>query len=91
MWDVQPGLHCDALIRGHDLHAHLREAHGIHGSDLTRFFCLWRSCHKELNKESLVHLEEMHLGIRYYRDCGADFLRRDTLWRHKRTCTGLQR
>ncbi|KAG1860897.1 hypothetical protein F4604DRAFT_1112676 [Suillus subluteus] len=90
MWDVQHRLRCNALIRGHNFPRHLHEAHGIHGSDRTRVFCLWRSCNKELNKESLSrHVEEVHLRITFSSDCGNMYSHRHTLKLHKRTCTGL--
>ncbi|KAG2075414.1 hypothetical protein BDR04DRAFT_1150225 [Suillus decipiens] len=85
LWDVAQGLHCDALIHGNELSTHLREAHGIHGPDNRRVFCLWESCNREFNKESLArHVEEIHLRIAYKCDCGRIFSRRDTLNRHKR-------
>ncbi|KAG1845321.1 hypothetical protein DFJ58DRAFT_801199 [Suillus subalutaceus] len=87
MWDVGHGLHCNALIRGHKLSAHLREAHGIRGSDKDRFWCLWNSCNREFNKESLSrHVEEVHMVISYGCGCGKTYSRRDTLNRHARTC-----
>ncbi|KAG1841122.1 hypothetical protein DFJ58DRAFT_77755 [Suillus subalutaceus] len=89
MWHCGNGLHCNALIRGHNLSAHLREAHGIEGSDMTRVWCLWNSCNREFNKESLSrHVEEVHMGIVHACGCGAVFSRKDTLAKHKRTCSG---
>ncbi|KAG1819690.1 uncharacterized protein BJ212DRAFT_1060736 [Suillus subaureus] len=87
MWDCAHGLYCNALIRGHNLSAHLREVHGIHGTDKTRVICKWKRCDRELHKESLVrHVEEAHMGISHPCECGATFSRRDTLNRHKKTC-----
>ncbi|KAG2035728.1 hypothetical protein BDR03DRAFT_961390 [Suillus americanus] len=85
MWDCGYGLHCNALIHGHNLSAHLREAHGIYGSDKTRFWCLWNSCNREFNKESLSrHVEEVHMGIVYQcTGCGSTYTRKDTLNRHR--------
>ncbi|KAG2031233.1 hypothetical protein BDR03DRAFT_972936 [Suillus americanus] len=93
MWVCPTGLHCNALIRGYNLSTHLREAHGLHGSDKSRCWCLWNSCNREFNKESVVrHVEEIHLGIGYScNQCGAAFSRRDTLNRHSRACSGDQR
>ncbi|KAG2035837.1 hypothetical protein BDR03DRAFT_961694 [Suillus americanus] len=87
MWDCGHGLHCCAIIRGHSLSDHLREAHGIYGSDKTRFWCLWNSCNRESNKDSLVrHIKETHMGIMYVCGCGSTFSRRDTLNKHNQTC-----
>ncbi|KAG2369025.1 hypothetical protein BDR07DRAFT_846536 [Suillus spraguei] len=83
------GLHCNDLIRGHGVSAHLREVHGIHGPDKARVVCRWEHCGRELNKESLArHFEELHLGIAYWCECGVPFSRKDTLNRHKKTCSG---
>ncbi|KAG1866124.1 hypothetical protein F4604DRAFT_970802 [Suillus subluteus] len=84
MWDCGHGLHCNALIHGYNLPAHLREAHGIRGSDNTRVWCLWKSCNREFNKENLSrHVEEVHMGIVYECGCGSTYTRRDTLNKHK--------
>ncbi|KAG1845320.1 hypothetical protein DFJ58DRAFT_510544 [Suillus subalutaceus] len=87
MWDCPYPLHCNALIRGYNLSAHLREAHGIHGSDKTRLLCQWKTCNREFNKESLSrHVEEVHMGIVYRCEwCGTPFSRKDTLNKHKKT------
>ncbi|KAG2124514.1 hypothetical protein BD769DRAFT_874711 [Suillus cothurnatus] len=89
MWGYPGGLHCNALFRGHNLSAHLREVHGINGTDKTRFLCQWDSCVREFNKESLVrHVEELHMRIVYSCKCGNTFSRRDTLNKHRTTCSG---
>ncbi|KAG2101122.1 hypothetical protein BD769DRAFT_1508391 [Suillus cothurnatus] len=89
MWNCPGGVHCNDLIRGFELSAHLRETHGIHGSDKSRLWCLWNSCHKEVNKESLVrHVEEIHMRIEHMCGCGASFSRKDTLNRHRKSCSG---
>ncbi|KAG2352260.1 hypothetical protein BDR07DRAFT_1389317 [Suillus spraguei] len=86
-WDCGQGLHCNALICGYDLSKHLREVHGIHGSDKTRVYCLWNSCNKDVNKECLTrHVEEIHMRIVYMCECHSTFSRKDTLNNHKKTC-----
>ncbi|KAG2032693.1 hypothetical protein BDR03DRAFT_969253 [Suillus americanus] len=91
MWDVAHRLHCNALIRGYNISSHLREVHGIHGSDKCRNMCIWNGCNRELKKESLLrHVEEVHLRIVYSCDCGNTYSRRDTLNRHQRSCTVRQ-
>ncbi|KAG2117418.1 hypothetical protein BD769DRAFT_1485039 [Suillus cothurnatus] len=91
LWDVRDGLRCNELIRGQYIPTHFREAHGIHGPDKKRVICLWESCNREFNKESLArHVGEVHLGIVFPCDCGAVFSRKDTLNKHRRACTGLQ-
>ncbi|KAG2749958.1 hypothetical protein P692DRAFT_20730885 [Suillus brevipes Sb2] len=90
-WVCANGLRCNALIRGYNLSTHLREVHGVHGSDKSRVPCCWMSCNMELNKESLTrHIEEVHLMIAHQCvSCGATFSRRDTLSRHnKKPCSG---
>ncbi|KAG2741908.1 hypothetical protein P692DRAFT_20851013 [Suillus brevipes Sb2] len=84
MWSGPYGLHCNDLIRGYQLSAHIREVHGVHGSDKTRVTCHWHSCNMEFNMESLSrHIAEVHLCITYPCDtCGSAFWRRDTLNRH---------
>ncbi|KAG0696880.1 hypothetical protein DFH29DRAFT_836482 [Suillus ampliporus] len=89
MWGGPYGLHCNDLIRGHDLQSHLREAHRIHGSDKLRVECKWSYCSKVFNKQSLSrHVEETHMGIVHLCDCGKTFSRRDTLSKHKKRCPG---
>jgi hypothetical protein len=89
MWSCADGLCCNDLIRGHNLSTHLREVHGIHGTDKTRFECKWNSCNREYYKESLVrHVEEVHMRIVYSCKCGNRYFRRDTLNKHRKTCSG---
>ncbi|OAX30802.1 hypothetical protein K503DRAFT_788231 [Rhizopogon vinicolor AM-OR11-026] len=91
-WDGQYGLHCNDLFHGNDLSAHLRDAHGIRGADKSFVCCQWDQCNSVMKKESLVrHVEERHLGIAYRCDtCGKkSYSRKDTLNRHKKTCSGL--
>ncbi|KAJ8584900.1 hypothetical protein M405DRAFT_884094 [Rhizopogon salebrosus TDB-379] len=90
LWDGHYGLHCNDLFCGHNLSAHLREVHHIHGADKTPLYCLWNGCGLVLNKESLSrHVEERHLGIAYRCDtCGKSYSRRDTLNKHMKTCSG---
>ncbi|KIK41285.1 hypothetical protein CY34DRAFT_29177, partial [Suillus luteus UH-Slu-Lm8-n1] len=85
LWVGADGLHCDDLIRCYDLDTHLRQVHGVHGSDKDRMLCRWRSCNKELNKENFVrHIEEIHMGIVHTcTACGATFSRKDTLIKHR--------
>ncbi|KAG1748898.1 uncharacterized protein EDB91DRAFT_1111292 [Suillus paluster] len=88
MWGYPHVLHCNQLIRGYDLAAHLREVHGIRGSGKLRVVCKWEHCCLELNKASLAgHVEETHMGIAYSCECGKMFSRRDTLKKHRKTCT----
>ncbi|KAG1736819.1 hypothetical protein EDB19DRAFT_1024344 [Suillus lakei] len=88
MWGYPHGTYCNALIRGYNLATHLREVHGIHGPDKLRLECKWNGCDRELNKESLVrHVEECHIGIVFDCKCGKTFSRKDTLGRHKKTCS----
>ncbi|KAG2040183.1 hypothetical protein BDR03DRAFT_949297 [Suillus americanus] len=91
MWDCanHDGTNCNALIRGYNLSAHVREVHGIHGPDKTRVKCKWNHCDRELHKESLArHVLEHHMGVVYECECGKAFSRLDILNRHKRTCPG---
>ncbi|KAG2075442.1 hypothetical protein BDR04DRAFT_41804 [Suillus decipiens] len=90
MWSVGHGLHCNDLICGKNLSTHLREVHGVHGSDKTRVPCRWNTCNKEVNKESLGrHIEEIHMRVAYKcEQCPKAFSRKDTLNKHKRTCSG---
>ncbi|KAG1849163.1 hypothetical protein DFJ58DRAFT_795377 [Suillus subalutaceus] len=92
MWGYPHGLHCNYLIRGINLSAHLHDIHGIHGKGSARAECKWEHCGQEFNIESLYqHVEEIHMGIVYFCDCGSKFLRRDTLSSHKENCSGQQR
>ncbi|KAG2348393.1 hypothetical protein BDR05DRAFT_956996 [Suillus weaverae] len=92
MWGYPHGLHCNYLIRGINLSAHLHEIHGIHGQESARAECRWNHCGQELSIESLYeHVEEIHMGIAYVCDCGSRFSRRDTLSNHKDNCSGQQR
>jgi len=92
MWSIANGLHCNGLIRGHNISSHLREAHGIHGSNKSRVRCTWNDCNREFNKESLSrHVEQVHLGIVYSCDCGATFSRRVTLNNHRKNCSAFVR
>jgi hypothetical protein len=55
------GLHCSESFSGHNLSAHLREAHNIHGADKAPVFCPWNGCGLGLPTESLyAHLREAH-------------------------------
>ncbi|KAG1736820.1 hypothetical protein EDB19DRAFT_1024520 [Suillus lakei] len=91
MWGYPHGLHCNYLIRGINLSAHLHETHGIRGQEKTRAECRWNHCGQEFNIESLCeHVEEIHMGIAYFCDCGSKFSRRDTLSDHKENCSGRQ-
>ncbi|KAG2348133.1 hypothetical protein BDR05DRAFT_957782 [Suillus weaverae] len=88
-WDGEYGLYCDVLFVGSKLSAHLREAHGIHGSDKSLVCCRWRSCNRQFNKESLArHVEEVHMEIVYKCGCGSAYSRKDTLNRHQKNCSG---
>ncbi|KAG1781232.1 kinase-like domain-containing protein [Suillus placidus] len=90
-WDGPDGLPCRDLIFGHQISYHLREVHGIRGSDKSPVWCMWAGCNKQLNRESLSkHVEEIHLGIVYSCDCGNAYSRTDILERHRKTCTGRQ-
>ncbi|KAG1899925.1 uncharacterized protein F5891DRAFT_1189010 [Suillus fuscotomentosus] len=89
MWGYPHGLHCNDLIRGTDLPNHLREIHEIRGKESARAECKWNHCGREFNIGSLCeHVEEMHMGIAYFCDCGSKFSRRDTLSNHKKNCSG---
>ncbi|KIK37112.1 hypothetical protein CY34DRAFT_93300, partial [Suillus luteus UH-Slu-Lm8-n1] len=87
LWVGPDGFHCDDFFRGYQLSAHIREAHGVQGSDKDYVTCKWRSCNRKLNKEHLLRHMESHLGIAYSCDtCRSAFSRRATLNRHKKTC-----
>ncbi|KAG2075858.1 hypothetical protein BDR04DRAFT_1090608, partial [Suillus decipiens] len=89
MWGYPHGLHCNCLIRGIHLSSHLREVHGIGTQESARAKCNWNHCGQEFNIESLCeHVEDIHMGIAYFCDCGSKFSRRDTLSRHKEKCSG---
>ncbi|KAG1748899.1 uncharacterized protein EDB91DRAFT_1111295 [Suillus paluster] len=88
MWGYPQGLHCNYLLRGHNMSAHLHEVHGIHGSEKSRVECKWNHCGQELNIESLLrHVELIHMRIAYSCDCGETFSRGDTLDTHKKHCS----
>ena len=89
-WREVYGLHCGSLFCGNNLTAHLRDAHDIHGADKKRVYCLWEGCNTEMNKESIArHVEEKHLMVVYpCGTCRSSFTRRDTLKKHKTTCSG---
>lgn len=93
MWgSSHGGLHCNDLFCGYNLSAHIREAHGIRGSDKSRVICMWDSCNVELSKESLSrHVEEKHLRIVYScSECAGTYSRRDRLNRHRKEAHGLE-
>jgi hypothetical protein len=92
MWGYPHGLHCNYLIRGINLSAHLHEIHGIHGKESVRAQCRWNHCGQEFNIEGLYeHVEDIHMGIVYFCDCGSKFSRKDALNNHKENCSGQQR
>lgn len=91
MWGYPHGLHCNYLIRGINLSAHLHEIHGICGQDSARAECRWNHCGQELNAGSLCeHVEGIHMGIVYFCGCGSKFSSRNTLNNHKESCSGQQ-
>ncbi|KAG1724110.1 uncharacterized protein EDB91DRAFT_1087608 [Suillus paluster] len=80
MWGYMNGLHCDELIIGNSLSTHLRNFHGVCGAAKLKLVCNWMHCGRELDKESLSrHIEEIHMGIVYFCECGKRFSRRCTL------------
>ncbi|KAG0706545.1 hypothetical protein DFH29DRAFT_1066868 [Suillus ampliporus] len=91
MWGYPYGLHCNYLIRGHDMSAHMHDIHGIDGPDQSRIECKWNHCGQELILENLSkHVEQIHLGIVYSCDCGKTFSCRDILDTHKKHCSSQE-
>lgn len=84
MWSEPNGLHCDDFFYGYQLSAHIREVHGVQGSDIKRVPCLWHGCNREMIIQHLPrHMTEIHLGVAYSCNiCGAMFSRRNTLHKH---------
>ncbi|KAG2749960.1 hypothetical protein P692DRAFT_20452154 [Suillus brevipes Sb2] len=88
MWVVAYGLHCNDLVRGHEISIHLRQRHNIRGADDLRVRCCWEGCGSEMKKESITrHVQSTHLGIVYSCDtCNQNFTRTYGLELHKRNC-----
>ncbi|OAX38192.1 hypothetical protein K503DRAFT_783066 [Rhizopogon vinicolor AM-OR11-026] len=90
-WDDKDGFQCNDLFYGNNFSAHVQEAHQIIGGNKARVRCQWNHCGMELNLENLArHVKERHLGIALRCDiCGRQgFSRRDTLHKHRETCSG---
>ncbi|KIM64267.1 hypothetical protein SCLCIDRAFT_115761 [Scleroderma citrinum Foug A] len=78
---------CGLPVFRHMFPTHLRDYHGITGSDRTQFQCRWVGCGAVMNKESINrHVMEMHLQTRHTCPfCRENFSRRHTLNSHIRS------